>query len=62
MIDERSLETTDGGMYKMPAGAYWDADDMLHAANGDLLPDGLYVTDEGNVVMYEGNFLNMSLE
>lgn len=42
----------------LPDGAYFDDDEMLHAPNGELLPDGVYETREGETFLYEGNFAN----
>lgn len=47
---------------KLPDGHYWDDAEMLRDADGNLLPDGFYADDEGNVIMYEGNFMSMPLE
>ncbi|MBX9035044.1 hypothetical protein [Gordonibacter massiliensis (ex Traore et al. 2017)] len=47
---------------KLPDGFYWDDDEMLRDAEGNLMPDGVYSDKDGNVIMYEGNFLNMPLE
>lgn len=40
----------------LPDGAYFDDDEMLHYPNGELMPDGVYRTQDGEVFMYEGNF------
>lgn len=47
------------GVTILPEGAYWDGEDMLHAKDGTLLPDGLYKDANGNVIIYEGNFNKM---
>lgn len=41
---------------KLEQGAYFDDEEMLHAPNGELLPDGVYETQDGSIIMYEGNF------
>ncbi|QKF07199.1 hypothetical protein HLV38_02970 [Berryella wangjianweii] len=59
MIDESELEMIDECAFVMPRGAYFDDDDVLRAGNGDALPDGAYQTDDGRLLIYEGNFERM---
>ena len=49
-------EQIDECTYKMPDGAYWDGEEVLRAKDGTPMPDGCYMTSEGELVMYEGNF------
>lgn len=39
----------------LKGGEYFDADEMLRDRDGNLMPDGMYKTLEGEVFMYEGN-------
>lgn len=56
MSDATRLEAVDGFTYKMPDGAHMDDDGMLRDAHGNLLPDGLYIQEDGTSLLYEGNF------
>ncbi len=58
----QSLEKVDENTYKLPEGAYFDEDDILRNPKGEKLPDGLYKCEDGSLISYEGNFLNMPLE
>ena len=62
MAGSESLEMIDECTYKMPEGAYWDGDEMLQGPGGELLPDGCYMREDGSLLLYEGNFLNMPLK
>lgn len=43
-------------LIKLESGSYFDEEEMLHDAEGNLLPDGLYETEDGKRFMYEGNY------
>lgn len=47
---------------KLQDGSYFDEEEMLHAPNGELLPDGLYEDSDGQRFMYEGNFAKHEAE
>ena len=40
---------------ELEPGSYFDDDEMLHAPDGSLLPDGVYHDPDGGIFMYEGN-------
>lgn len=40
----------------LPQSFYFDQEDMLRDKDGNLLPDGIYLDEEGNPFIYEGNF------
>ena len=44
---------------RLDPGSYFDDDEMLHGPDGELLEDGVYETEDGEVFMYEGNFARM---
>lgn len=44
---------------KLQPGSYFDDDEMLHGPDGKLLPDGVYQTEKGEIILYEGNFANL---
>lgn len=56
------LEKINENIYKLPKGAYFDDDDILRDAKGEKLPDELYRCEDGSLISYEGNFLNMPLD
>ena len=45
----------EGLAFSLEDGSYFDGDEMLHAPDGSLLPDGVYIRSNGEVFMYEGN-------
>lgn len=40
---------------QLKTGAYFDEEEMLHDEKGNLMPDGIYRTQEGEVFSFEGN-------
>lgn len=46
------------GPARLPEGAYFDDEDRLRGADGEYLPDGVYITEDGDVLVYEGMFLS----
>lgn len=44
---------------KLQPGSYFDNEEMLHGPDGELLPDGVYQKEDGEIFMYEGNFANL---
>ena len=50
------------GIIDLPEGAFFDKKDILRAADGQKLPDGLYRAEDGELILYEGNFENMIID
>ena len=49
------------GIVNLPEGAYFD-DGILYTKDGKKLPDDLYRTPNGEVILYEGDFDSMFLD
>lgn len=50
------MNTQDSNIPQLPKGTYFDEQKLLRLADGRYIEDGVYLTQEGEVFLYEGIF------